>query len=941
MRARQSWRGRCMSWSARCVVAVAIAVPGMNAAGAEHFLALADLGTPTDARPDGNADRLLWDDARGCLIVHYLNANGLDREDRSDQVVTLEIVEPGEGYGRTPVGLAGLRVRSVPAESIAEAERAKLLEQDPDHDPAQPFELWTRPLEVEDTGTEGGGLKATAILDGRAGAWSYYPLDHPWEQPLLTGNDFVISSDDNDLQITYGGSGYHLPASLIGATQSRLRVHLRGADLGTLGFTPGGRTTKSLFIPGSDEPVTDTVTFVDITGDVINPFASRPGNWRNFLAHTPATGDASSGWRVPWAATKVGQIADVLVVPDGMGHEKDVTAVEEIETVPSPELTAVVDEPEREAVAMSTRDDKASTTAATEEDVDVDDDEAPVAVEALEMDSSELVAAILDTEPTSGIGYEPGVFEIRDSKGTVVNGWVIRYETDMDGRIYVNAKGAAKRVMGNLDEDRIGVPGADVYEHGWVIERNPAAIVDARGWTLHPQGMGTGFQCDGIRIFGELLALPPMSNHTDGPDGFDVGSAPEIVITPVPGLQSASLAKHDPEFECRTPATGRVIGAVIDQPGNNYYRVPLVTPGAGATGTGAVLVASLGDDGRRTITSDGETALVDLAGWEAHPNGDFNGDGIIDLFLHHPETGQSCIWNLDDGATVQLRNGQPVAHALPTLSSAWQIGGIGRFGLNQPGCCILWRNAYTGQNALWIIDTSSPRPGDWIQSGSNFLPSVIDLGWEMACTNNAARNVGDRLYWVDSGAGSVAQWKIDVDPNTSVLDWVDEPDYLRDAEGERIVGMRSSWELVGAGSLGGQPRSDGSNAFRDLVFFDRDTGRVAVWLLDGSGTRIDEEAPNGGAGFMTRAGSVIAGDIRFCRPVGIGQYALDGIQWSQARDDGMRTQWFPTLGWSLYGDSHWFTWRLDREVDRIRTSRRGLREGTGRSAKPFEVDQLR
>ena len=154
------------------------------------------------------------------------------------------------------------------------------------------------------------------------------------------------------------------------------------------------------------------------------------------------------------------------------------------------------------------------------------------------------------------------------------------------------------------------------------------------------------------------------------------------------------------------------------------------------------------------------------------------------------------------------------------------------------------------------------------------------------------------------------------------------------------MGMHSSWTLIGAGSLGGQPQSDGTRAFRDLLFFDETSGRVAIWLLDASGSRIDASGPNGGAGFLTRAGAVIAGEIRYCRPVGIGQYALQGVEWARGLPEGdARTQWFPTIGWE-HPQAGWFTWRLDRQIDPVRAEGDQLR-GTGRSARPFTVEKLR
>ena len=881
---------------------------------AEHLMALGDFGNERDARPDGYADRLLWDDTSHQLVIHYLGGGGLDRMDRTGQVVSINIADSGTGYGRVKPGVDGLRIESfrrdeLPTGLVLDENQTSTQDGKPEQ-----FEFWTLPLVIDDEGTEGEGLAGTAILDGRAGAWSYYPINHAWENPLLDAGDFPITLEDNDLQLSHGGSGYAMPASPLLLTQSRLLIRLQGENLGSLGFTPGHELTESRYLPGDPKPITDTVVEFEITGDIINPFVQQPGNWRNVLAHTPASGDASKGWQLPWAASKVGQIADLRITADSMGQE--IQQPEEL--LNDIELEQLQDQPE---VHVSIDSDASLNL--VEEPVEADE---PV---------------LIETEPTSGIGYEPGLFEIRDQEGREVVGWKIRYEIDADGRIYVHAKGSAKRTRGNISRQRVGQPDCQTYQHGWTIERNPSAIRDTSGWTLHPQGDGTGFNCNGILAFGQLVALPPISNHTDTPEGFDVQSMPEIVIERSPGIHAAQLAVIPPAIECRVPAEGRVIGTVLKDSGAGYYRTPTITLPESTIGATAGLVAILGDDGRRPIRLGEAPADVGLKGWEIHANGDFNGDGISDLFMHHPATGESAIWNLDHQAKIRMRGDEAEAHALPSLPTSWRVGGIGRFGLDETGCCILWRNRVSGQNVLWIVDSSRSDPNDWVRPESDFLPTVSNLGWGMACTNNAARNIGDRLFWIDPVTGSVAQWRIKVDLDRPATEWIDEPDYLRDPSGERILGMHSSWELIGAGSLGGQPHSDGSSAFRDLLFFDRESGRVAIWLLDGSGTQIDGSAPNGGAGFVTRGGSVIDGEIRYCRPVGIGQYAMDGVRWSEVGAGvEYRSHWFPTIGWQLPGEGPWFTWRFNRSVDVMRAVQ-GRLKGSGRSAKPFQVDKLR
>ncbi len=888
---------------------------GSSIQAADHFLCLSDLGTPSSPSPDGFADRIIWDDVQQRLIVEYLGSDGLDRNDRSGQIIALEIVDGGSGYGRGPVEDSTLDVQSVPVASLEEGFQIELLGESFRDDPDNPqfLQMWTMPIDADESATEGQGLVASVILDGRAGVWSYYPVDHPWSNPHLDLKSMGLSSEDYDLQIVYSGSGYQIPSSLTGSTQSRLKMTLIGDDLGSLGFVPGGELTESKYVPLMDNLIEDTIKEIEITGDILNPFAYRPGNWRNFLAHTPATGDMQAGWSLSWAADTPGQIANLLISADAMGVELVESSESSLKTNIMSVERSVLKELDDQIVSLT----------------DIDPSEEP----QVRVDQ-------YTTEPTSGSGYAPGYFQIRDANGIRVNGWKIRYETDANGGIYVSPKGSAISMPGNLTRERVGVPDAVVHEYGWVIEGNPAMAENASGWTLHPVGNGRGFTCDGIQLFGSLIALPPISNRTDSSDGYDVLSAPAIRIERTLGSGPVLLAEQVPEFDIREPAQGLIVGSVIHENGSDYYRLPSITI-LDNTGTGARITPVPGDDGRRTIGGDQLSFDNELSQWRLFGDGDFNSDGHSDLFLHDPASGNCYLINLGPDAAVLALNGQLQATPLPSLNPSWKIGGIGRMGLDRPGCCVLWHNEITGQNALWIVDSSSPDASRWICNGSAFLPTVMDLGWSMTCTNNAARNIGDRIYWIDPEKGSLAQWKLNINTDRPSIDWLTEPDYLRDSQGDRIVGMKSSWEVVGAGSLAGHPQSDGSNAFRDLLLFDRDSGRSAIWLMDASGSRIDGAAPNGGAGFLTQRGRIISGDIRKCRPVGIGHYAQQDVFWTNTDSNTTRTQWFSTIGWSLPENGPWFTWKLDREVDPLRLDGSGDLTGSGKSSRPFQVDVLR
>ena len=304
------------------------------------------------------------------------------------------------------------------------------------------------------------------------------------------------------------------------------------------------------------------------------------------------------------------------------------------------------------------------------------------------------------------------------------------------------------------------------------------------------------------------------------------------------------LPKRLPEFDMREPARGRVVGTLIHEHGSGYYRPPSISLDD-PTGTGVRLVAIPGDDGRRIIGGDQLAFETDLSTWRLFGDGDQR-RWPCDLLLHDPVSGNVLLINLGPDAAFWPRNSQLQQRRYPASNPAGRSVASARWvstDRDVASCCNTsdWPECSVGRG--FRPSDASPR---WITDGSSFLPTVADLGWSMTCTNNAARNMGDRVYWIDPDEGSMAQWKIEIDSDLSSDEWLKAPDYLRDSNGDRIVGMKSSWEVVGAGSLAGHPRSDGSNAFRDLLLFDRKSGRSAIWLMDMSGSQIDGSAPNGG-----------------------------------------------------------------------------------------------
>jgi hypothetical protein len=104
-----------------------------------------------------------------------------------------------------------------------------------------------------------------------------------------------------------------------------------------------------------------------------------------------------------------------------------------------------------------------------------------------------------------------------------------------------------------------------------------------------------------------------------------------------------------------------------------------------------------------TFTSDSGVFL------RATPPSDFTGDGKTDILWRNATSGDLALW-LMNGATVA---GSSVIATVPT---AWQSVRMGDFDGNGKAD-ILWRNTTTGDLALWLMNGATV-------TGSSYIATV-------------------------------------------------------------------------------------------------------------------------------------------------------------------------------------------------------------------------
>ncbi|MBG80792.1 MAG: hypothetical protein CMJ39_08820 [Phycisphaerae bacterium] len=523
---------------------------------------------------------------------------------------------------------------------------------------------------------------------------------------------------------------------------------------------------------------------------------------------------------------------------------------------------------------------------------------------------------------TSGIGYTAGNFMIYDADGNLVDGVVISYNTDDAGRIYTGAAGSTVSGTNNTN-GLANDTSADNWNSsaGWTITQNNASgLTSSAGWTVVPQGNGFGFDCRGVHLYGQVVALQAMStwyNDAVGPSATNgTSSFPEVTITlgANSNAEAATVGTNGSAVVFATGAipTGAVIGGHVEDGGQNYSSAPDITVDAGDSGDGAVLTGILGGVGNRQVsTSDGTVVTGLAAGYTCYANGDFNGDGNSDLVWRSADYGLA-IWNM--GADARIES----AGFITDPGADWQLITLGKMGYDGVGCCMFWYNTSTGQTAVWAVNSTDADPANWILGGA-FLDTVDNLNYTPRCGNNVVQNGGSAVYWQDGAAGNVAYWPVSMSANASSASNSGAGELT--FEGATIAA--TGYNVAGVGNMNGRPVGDGASVLRDVALTGAD-GTTAVWTMDSDWTTCLSGAFTTFAGVITEQGYEFAGVGQYANNVTYTRNAAVGVI-----DGGTRLQWMYNMMWSSPGAGTSFTWMMDRNIQLQDIDAEGAVTGSG------------
>lgn len=248
-----------------------------------------------------------------------------------------------------------------------------------------------------------------------------------------------------------------------------------------------------------------------------------------------------------------------------------------------------------------------------------------------------------------------------------------------------------------------------------------------------------------------------------------------------------------------------------------------------------------------------DTAWIDsvnlplAAGDRTQSANDFDGDGRADILWRNAGTGANTLWLMD---SILRRSGSGAAPATSDLN--WRLAGRGDFN-NDGKADLLWRHAVDGRNAIWFMDGVA-RLGS---SGS--LGTLADLNWQVAGVGDFNGDGKADILWRHAATGTNSIWLMD---GLTKLP----------GSGQTAAVSDLNWRVVGVADFNGDGRSD-------ILWRHMGSGNNTLWLMDGL-TR-------------TSNGAIVAlADLNW-KIVGAADFDADGkadILWRNTRD-GRNSIW--------------------------------------------------
>jgi hypothetical protein len=184
--------------------------------------------------------------------------------------------------------------------------------------------------------------------------------------------------------------------------------------------------------------------------------------------------------------------------------------------------------------------------------------------------------------------------------------------------------------------------------------------------------------------------------------------------------------------------------------------------------------------------------------WEIVGVGDFDGDARSDILWRNAVTGQNYVFLMNGTAVVN----EGMISTVADLD--WRVAGVGDFDGDARGD-ILWRNATTGQNYVYLMNGLAI-------ADANFITTVAELDWRVAGVGDFDGDGRSDVLWRNQATGQNYVYLMDglSIENAGFIDTVAELE----------------WRVAGVGDFDGDGRSD-------ILWHNSATGENYLYFMDG------------------------------------------------------------------------------------------------------------
>jgi len=201
----------------------------------------------------------------------------------------------------------------------------------------------------------------------------------------------------------------------------------------------------------------------------------------------------------------------------------------------------------------------------------------------------------------------------------------------------------------------------------------------------------------------------------------------------------------------------------------------------------------------------GASLLTVGGSWDIKAVADFNKDSNPDILWRNASTGENTVWFMGGANNTQIIAGAP----LLTVGGNWDIKAVADFNKDS-NPDILWRNASTGENTIWLMGGAN---GTQIFAGASL--TTVGGSWDIRGAADYNKDSNPDLIWRNTSTGENIVW------------------LMGGANNAQIVGSASlttvggSWDIRGAADF-----NRDSNL--DILWRNTSTGENTVWYMGGA-----------------------------------------------------------------------------------------------------------